>query len=55
MSGARRLEGWHRHDVLRLLGERTGLVGVDTRFTLRRMARRCVGQPGAAGILGDGE
>lgn len=26
---ARPLEGWHRHDVLRLLGDREGLVGAE--------------------------
>jgi hypothetical protein len=26
---AKRLEGWHRHHILRLLGDRNGLVGVE--------------------------
>ncbi len=42
MSGARRLEGWHRHDVLRLLGERTGLVGVELGVAGGGFSRRMV-------------
>ena len=39
---ARRLEGWHRHDVLRLLGDRTGLVGVELGVAGGEFSRRMV-------------
>ncbi|NGM46495.1 class I SAM-dependent methyltransferase [Rhodobacter sp. SGA-6-6] len=37
---ARRLEGWHRHDVLRLLDGRTGLVGVELGVAAGEFSRR---------------
>jgi hypothetical protein len=39
---ARRLEGWHRHDVLRLMGERTRLVGVELGVAAGEFSRRMV-------------
>lgn len=39
---ARRQEGWHRHDVLRLLDDRTGLVGVELGVAAGEYSRRMV-------------
>jgi hypothetical protein len=39
---ARRLDGWHRHDVLRLLGDRTGMVGVELGVAAGEFSRRMV-------------
>lgn len=39
---ARKLEGWHRHDILRLLGDRTGLTGVELGVAAGEFSRRMV-------------
>lgn len=39
---ARPLEGWHRQDVLRLLGDGTGLVGVELGVAAGEFSRRMV-------------
>ena len=39
---ARRLEGWQRHDVLRLLGDRSGLIGVELGVEAGEFSRRMV-------------
>ncbi len=39
---ARRLEGWQRHDVLRLLGDRSGLIGVELGVAAGEFSRRMV-------------
>jgi Methyltransferase domain len=39
---ARKLEGWHRQDVLRLLGDRTGLVGIELGVAAGEFSRRMV-------------
>jgi hypothetical protein len=49
---ARRLEGWHRHDVLRLLGERTGLVGVELGVAAGEFSRRMVASGRFAAFFG---
>lgn len=39
---ARRLNGWHRHDVLRLLGDQKGLIGVELGVAAGEFSRRMV-------------
>ena len=39
---ARWLDRWHRHDVVRLLGDRTGLVGVELGVAAGEFSRRMV-------------
>lgn len=39
---ARRLEGWFRQDILRLLGERSGLIGIELGVAAGEFSRRMV-------------
>lgn len=49
---ARRLEGWHRHDVLRLLGDRSGLIGVELGVAAGEFSRRMVASGRFASFFG---
>jgi len=39
---ARKLDGWHRQDVLNLLGDRTGLIGVELGVAAGEFSRRMI-------------
>jgi hypothetical protein len=49
---ARPIAGWHRHDILRLLGDRTGLVGVELGVAAGEFSHRMVASGRFASFFG---